>query len=239
MTRFKTVLLGSAVAAAFAATALAQPVPSPVPAGAPMHGPHGRMAPFGNIDPSQLPETRGKVAQYLIGPRGDVDGVLLDDGTEIHVPPHLATALVFVARPGDMVSVRGLKARNAGMVMAVTLTNTATGVTAGGQSEPTARTVTGRVKADLHTPRGDVDGALLDNGTILRLPPPEAARLAALIAPGQTVTVQGDGVAGPLGTLVMVHMIGATPDSLTEVKQPHFGEHHGPHGKPGEIPLKP
>ena len=34
MTRFKTVLLGSAVAAAFAATALAQPVPSPVPAGA-------------------------------------------------------------------------------------------------------------------------------------------------------------------------------------------------------------
>jgi hypothetical protein len=240
MTRFKTVLLGSAVAAGLAATAFAQTPPAQVPTSAPMHGPKGHMgAPFGNIDPAQLPETKGKVAQYLIGPRGDVDGVLLEDGTEIHLPPHLATALVFAARPGDLVSVRGLKARNAAMVMAVTLTNVATGTTAGGQAEPQARTLTGRIKAVLHSPRGDVDGAVLDDGTILRMPPPEAARLAALIGPGQTVTAQGEGSAGPLGAVVMVRQIGRTPDSLTEVKQPHFAEHHGMHGMPGTMPMKP
>ena len=46
-------------------------------------------------DPAQLPEVKGKVAQYLLTPRGDVDGFLLADGTEVHVAPRLSTQLVF------------------------------------------------------------------------------------------------------------------------------------------------
>jgi hypothetical protein len=34
-------------------------------------------------DSTQLPETRGIVKQYTLTPRGDVDGLILNDGTEV------------------------------------------------------------------------------------------------------------------------------------------------------------
>ena len=40
-------------------------------------------------DPTQLPATRGTVKQYTLTPRGDVDGLILSDGTEVKLPPHL------------------------------------------------------------------------------------------------------------------------------------------------------
>src|SRR5437016_10254883 len=40
-------------------------------------------------DPAQLPATRGTVKQYTLTPRGDVDGLILSDGTEVKLPPHL------------------------------------------------------------------------------------------------------------------------------------------------------
>src|SRR5580692_8878659 len=42
-------------------------------------------------DPAQLPETKGVVKQYTLGPRGDVDGFILVDGTEIKVAPYLSS----------------------------------------------------------------------------------------------------------------------------------------------------
>src|SRR6266566_10897 len=63
-------------------------------------------------DSSQLPETKGTVKQYTLTPRGDVDGLILNDGTEITLPPHLTAQIVFAVKPGDAVSVRGLKARD-------------------------------------------------------------------------------------------------------------------------------
>src|SRR5580700_7718883 len=62
-------------------------------------------------DASQLPETRGIVKQYTLTPRGDVDGLILNDGTEVTLPPHLTSQIVFAVRPGDAVTIRGLKAR--------------------------------------------------------------------------------------------------------------------------------
>src|SRR5437899_3059042 len=55
----------------------------------------------GTYDPQQFPAIQGKVAQYSLTPRGDVDGLILDDGTEVHLPPHLGTQLVFLVKPGD------------------------------------------------------------------------------------------------------------------------------------------
>ena len=51
-------------------------------------------------DSSQLPESRGTVKQYTLTPRGDVDGVILTDGTEVKLPPHLSAQTVFAIRPG-------------------------------------------------------------------------------------------------------------------------------------------
>lgn len=79
-------------------------------------------------DPAQLPETKGKVAQYLLSPMGTVDGLLLADGTEIRLPPSASTEVVFAVRPGDAITVHGLKARALPLVAAASITNDATGI---------------------------------------------------------------------------------------------------------------
>jgi hypothetical protein len=89
---------------------------------------HGQ-APGPVWDASQLPETRGVVRQYTLTPRGDVDGFILNDGTEVKLPPHLTSQIVFAVRPGDAVTIRGLKAQALPMVDAASVTNFATGAT--------------------------------------------------------------------------------------------------------------
>src|SRR6266436_6402465 len=78
-------------------------------------------------DSLQLPETRGTVRQYTLTPRGDVDGLMLNDGTEVKLPPHLTAQIVFTIHPGDPVSIRGLHARALPLIDAASITNVATG----------------------------------------------------------------------------------------------------------------
>jgi hypothetical protein len=78
-------------------------------------------------------------------------------------------------------------------------------------------TITGKVLATLHGPRGDVNGAILENGTILRLGPREAASVSALLQPGQSLAARGVSTTTLLGTVMEVEAIGASPDQLVEV----------------------
>jgi hypothetical protein len=205
-------------------------------------------------DPAQLPETKGKVAQYSLTPRGDVDGLILADGTEVHVPPHLSNQLVFAVKPGDAVTIHGLKARAVPMIMAGSVTNDATGVAVAGsgrgpRGDATEIEASGRVKAQLHSPRGDVDGVVLTDGTIIRLPPPEAQRLSASLAPGATVFARGPGYAGPLGKVVGAQSLGPDKEHTQTVagpRPPGPGWRHehgrgpgGPGGPAGHGPYGP
>lgn len=45
--------------------------------------------------------------QYLLTPVGDVEGVELQDGTDVRFPPHMGAALAGIVKPGDSVSVVG------------------------------------------------------------------------------------------------------------------------------------
>ncbi len=180
-------------------------------------------------DPSQLPTIRGKVAQYSLTPRGDVDGLILADGTEVHLPPHLGTQLVFAVKPGDAVTIHGLRAHAIPMVLAMSVSNDATGgsvIDTGPGGPPGPRgsrqplTARGHVKAQLHGPQGELNGALLDDGTIVRLPPPEVSRLLSGLAPGAPLYVQGSGFAGALGRVIEARSIGPDATHLTEVAMP-------------------
>jgi hypothetical protein len=191
-------------------------------------------------DSSQLPETKGTVKQYTLTPRGDVDGLILADGTEVKLPPHLTTQIVFAVKPGDAVTVRGLKARALPLIDAASVTNFVTGVTVtdngppGGPGRIISETaLTGRIAAALHGKRGEVNGALLENGTMLRLPPPEAERMQSLLQPGQSVAVRGAALVTPLGTVIEVRAIGSSPEQLTEldVRPPRGGPKGGPKGR--------
>jgi hypothetical protein len=200
-------------------------------------------------DPAQLPELKGKVAQYIPTPRGDVDGLLLTDGTEVQIGPAASTQLVFAVKPGDSVTAHGLKAKALPLFAAASITNDATGVTVLG-GPPRAHqeaqvSVEGKVKAELHDMRGDTNGVLLDDGTVVRLPPPEARKLAAEIAVGKPLVVRGEGYAGPLGKAIGAREIGPDAAHLTKISGPGMGwrgwmhdhwehEHGGPmHGPDG------
>jgi hypothetical protein len=191
-------------------------------------------------DASQLPETRGIVKQYTLTPRGDVDGLILNDGTEVKLPPHLTAQIVFAIRPGDGVSVRGLRARAVALVDATAITNIATGKSVADNGPPDGpgrrgadQTISGRVAALLHGKRGEVNGAVLDDGTQLRLPPPEAERLADWLHPGQTISVRGDLLDTAFGKLVDVRAIGTSPDQMTEIDGPR--PPRGPKGGPDRL----
>lgn len=199
------------------------------------------------FDASQLPAIQGKVAQYSLTPRGDVDGLILSDGTEVHFPPHLGTALVFAVKPGDAVTIHGLRARTVPMVQAMSVSNDATGKTVtdngpGGVPGPGGGveqelTAQGRIKAQLHGPKGDLNGALLEDGTIVRLPPLEAQRLAAELAPGKPLFVQGNGLSGPLGRVIAAQAIGPNQTQLAQVAAPPPSGRKPPHpGRPGPLP---
>lgn len=214
MSRFKAAILGATLLAGAAGVAVAQEP---------------------TYDPNQLPATQGKVAQYTLTPRGDVDGLILQDGTEVHVPPHLSTQLVFAIHPGDSITIHGLKARALPMIMAMSITNDATHTTVvstgpRGRDGGNAMEATGRVKADLHGPRGDFNGVLLDDGTVVHLPPREAERGAAQLAVGQTLYVRGFGIANALGHVIEARAFGPSKDQVTTISAPRPGMGGWMHG---------
>lgn len=183
-----------------------------------------------SYDPAQLPATKGKVAQYSLTPRGDVDGLILDDGTEVHLPPHLGAQLVYAVKPGDAVTIRGLKARAIPMIEAMQVVNDATnqavtdegpgrGPAGPGAAEQPMQ-AQGRIKAQLFGPRGEVNGVLLEDGTQVHMPPPEAERLASVLTPGQTVFVRGEGVSSPLGRSIAAEAIGPSQTQMAQVEAP-------------------
>jgi hypothetical protein len=196
--------------------------------------------PVNTWDAAQLPETKGTVRQYTLTPRGDVDGFILTDGTEVKVPKHLSTQLVYAVRPGDAVTVRGLKAFALPLIDAATITNDATGAMVVDNGPPgpdrwgLATTITGKVSATLHGPRGEINGALLENGTILRLGPREAAYQSALLQPGQSLAARGVSTTTLLGTVMEVEAIGASPSQLVEIGPPPGGPGRGPGPKRGD-----
>lgn len=155
-------------------------------------------------DPNQLPASHGTLQVFSFTPRGDIEGFVLDDGTEVKTPPHLTGAMERAFKPGDKVTIHGLRAASLALIQALSVSNDATGTTVvdtgppppgrAFSSEPargTSVTVAGTIRMLLHGPRGDVNGALLADGTILKLPPTEAERLSGLLVPGSQLTAKG------------------------------------------------
>jgi hypothetical protein len=179
-------------------------------------------------DPQQLPAYRGEVQQFTLTPRGDIDGMILKDGTEVKTSPHLSTELAYSVRLGDKVTIHGLRAAALPLVKAISVTDEADGrtVTDSGPAHKRGgpgfnnQEVQGRVKMSLHGPEGEVNGVLLDDGTVLRLPPFESFRLTGLIKPGQTIFAQGNGFASIIGRVIEVSQIGPSRDQLTALDSP-------------------
>jgi hypothetical protein len=222
--RTSQVLLGATLLATAATSALAQPVAT--------------------YDPQQLPEIQGHVAQYSLTPGGDVDGVFLQDGTQVHLPPHLGSQLVQAIKPGDTVTIRGLKAQALPLIQALSITSEKSGqavVDSGPPAMPPQPlamayqwlNVQGRVREPLYGPRGDMNGALLDDGTQIHLPPDQAWTLGQELQTGRTLIAQGYGVTGAYGRSLNAQQIGESAMQLVQVGPPGPPGRRGPPQPPG------
>jgi hypothetical protein len=215
-----------------------QPAPPPPPPGA-----WGQ--PAANIT--------GTVRQFELTPSGEVEGLILNDRTEVHLPPHLTPELAAAVRPGDQVQVRGWQSATPDFVIGSGVTDARTRQTVvdqgppppgtvlppppPGQPAPGAQwaTVQGQVEQYIHGPQGEINGVLLDNGTELKLPPPAAYQVSVWVQPGQTITAQGYVLSNAFGRVMTVQAVGPSRQSLAQVT---WMASHG-HGKRPPPPPAP
>jgi hypothetical protein len=219
-------ILSSACLALFATTALAQNPPLPPAIAATATAAWGQQAGI-----------QGIVKAFKMTPVGDLEGMVLTDGTEIHVPPHLSAQLAAAARPGEAVRVLGWRTSVPNFVIATSLTGqrgqsvvdqgppppgTMPPPPPPGQPAPGAQqaTVQGRVQQVLHGPAGDVNGALLDDGTTIKVPPPLGWEASSGLQSGQVITAQGWAVSNGYGRVVEAQTIGAGPPQVTQGATP-------------------
>jgi hypothetical protein len=221
------------MAAGRLALAQAAPPSPPVP-------PTTDVPPVAVFDPQQLPAVRGEIERLTLTARGDIDGFIFKDGTEVKTAPALSTQIAYAIKPGDRVAVHGLKAAALPLVSAVSITDEATHrtVTDSGVAPPISPSpstpfrgappqspgvpseTSGKVRMALHGPQGEVNGLLLESGTFLRFPPDQKLKLATLTQPPQTVIAEGTSITNALGTVVDVQQIGPSRDQLAAIGPP-------------------
>ncbi len=73
------------------------------PPGPPKKGPKGPPA------DAEFQTVRGTVREFTMAPKGEVDGLILNDGTWVHWPPHLQDRFSAIAAKGDKVRVTGFR----------------------------------------------------------------------------------------------------------------------------------
>lgn len=196
------------------------------------------------IDPDSLPETAGTFERFVLNPHGEVDGFVMKDKKTlvlVHTPPHMDKEITRHLKQGEKVRVRGVRPRGAEVLAAVSVT-TAAGrdIVDNGPDHDrehpkvkhTPMAAHGTVALSLFGPKGELRGALLSDGTVLRVGPKEAEHVAALLAPGAAVAARGDGLETKHGRVIHVDEIGPDEDRLKPIKKPKPKDKKPKHGHP-------
>jgi hypothetical protein len=147
-------------------------------------------------------------------------------------------------KPQDSVSVDGF-IEYQGTIHATTITNPAsqqsvvdtppsaqTPPPAPSQEVRQSMSATGTIKVLTHAARGEIDGAVLDNGTIVHFPPPVGTRYANLFQVGAPLAAVGNGTISTSGRSLEATSIGPSADHLQTVT----AIDDRPRGGPGERP---
>jgi hypothetical protein len=152
-----------------------------------------------NDRPRPTPQALGgEVTGYNLEPRGNYSGIILKDGArtmQLNVPPGASAMFVAAAPVGQRVAAMGIAESNQGDRMIYRLVSL-TGADGKEIALPTPDSVKqmhaeGTVKQLNYTPRGEVDGAILDTGDFVHVDPQSAATLNLAI--GQKITADGSG----------------------------------------------
>lgn len=178
------------------------------------------------FDPTQLPSYSGRLERWIATPAGQVDRGLLRQGTQFVFAPSEAEALMAAIEPGAPISVWGIRARNAAVVLMLAwgrsdaeplgfVERPAWFVAHETGREPLQ--LAGRILCPLLTPRGEGMGVVLAEGGAIRLPVAAHRALGDMLKPGETLAAEGLGTRrGGLAALDAT-AIGRAMDSLQPV----------------------
>jgi hypothetical protein len=166
---------------------------------------------------------RGTVKRFTTAPKGEVDGLVLDDDSVIHWPPHLENRFTAIVKKGDRVEVTGWKETNPEGVEQVevrTLTNLRTKASRENDDAPppkgpkgkkdkkdkkdrkdvgVSKTVRGTVKRFTTAPKGEVDGLILNDDSVLHWPPHRESEFAKIAQKGDQIEATGRVETNPEG----------------------------------------
>lgn len=184
------------------------------------------------IDPDCLPEVKGTIERFVLNPHGEIDGFVMNSETAasvlVHTPPHMETELTRHVKAGDVISVRGVRPRKTDLIAAVAVitTNGASIMDEGPDHdrehpklEKKKMSAEGTVRLSLFGPKGELRGALLADGTVIRIGPKEAEQITRLLEPNAKIAVRGDGIETRHGRVVHAKEIGTGSDDLRPIKE--------------------
>jgi hypothetical protein len=186
------------------------------------------------LDPPSMvkpPVADGIVDRYLLNPRGDISGLLLRDGSQMHVTLRAAQDLTKAIQPGDHVRVHGRRASDSPLVKPDVIINVTDGTSftvpyrldlpmPPREERPTITELNaaGTIELLLYDHlNGIVNGALLSDGTQVRLPPDVGEHFHASLQKDMDVEVRGYGIATPHGTALEAFAIGRKGHPLTHL----------------------
>jgi hypothetical protein len=150
---------------------------------------------------------RGTVQRFTTAKKGEVDGVVLDDGTLVHWPPHQEGRFKNVVKQGDRIRVMGrteVGKKGDKRFEVETLANLTTQQAVDLVDGPDARatggqTVRGTVQRSTIAKKGAVDGLILEDGTWVHWPPHLESRFAGVASKGDRIRVTGRWETGKKG----------------------------------------
>ncbi|MEH1951979.1 MAG: hypothetical protein V7K77_34250 [Nostoc sp.] len=184
--------------------------------------------------PPELPPTTGttftgEVKQYLLNPEGKVDGLLLNNGLQVKFPPQMADSLVGIITPNTKVSIfgnSGFSTRFGQEVRAKSITNSQTGQTLVEQPPTTAPqppnlnnystlSAEGTAQNWLVGHRGEINGVIISNGTIVKFPPHVGEQLASMANIGNTIQAKGFGTRNRYGQILEATALSVNGQSVS------------------------
>jgi hypothetical protein len=191
------------------------------------------------IDHDFLPDIGGAVERFIVNRHGEVDGLILmyepDRFLFVHLPPHLGPEITSAVAEGDAVRVRGIRPRGADMIAAVAVIASDgrlildNGPDGNGERKPQPRhkgakkvEFEGVVRMSLFGAKGELRGALFEDGNLVRLGPKEAILVANLLRPGAALAARGEGLESAHGRVVSAAEIGPNLARLQPIMEgPH------------------
>lgn len=164
-----------------------------------------------------------------MNPDGLIDGILLSDNTIVRFPPHVSQQLVQTVKPQDQVSVDG-PLECEGVIHAAKITNSRSqqsviDIPPSAQNPPPGpgqrarqpMSATGAIKVLTRAPRGEIDGAVLEDGTILHFPPPVGIQYVNLFQVGASLAAIGYGTISNYGRSLEATGIGSSADHMQTI----------------------